>query len=351
MRIAVLASGGVDSSVALSLLKREGGHQLQAFYLKIWLEDELSYLGECPWEEDLECVRAVCRQLDVPLEVVSLQREYRSQVVEAAIGELRAGRTPSPDVFCNQRIKFGAFLGRAGEGYEKVATGHYARTRQVDGLHQLLRAPDPVKDQTYFLSHLSQAQLAQAVFPIGAMHKSQVRRLAAHFDLPNQGRKDSQGICFLGKIKYPEFVRHHLGECSGPIHEAETGRLLGRHRGLWFHTIGQRQGLGLHGGPWYVVRKDVEGNALWVSHAEFYRGCARRDLVLSKVNWLSGEPLRQRLQIKLRHGPSLAGCRVRRIDFDRWQVEMDEEDPGVAPGQFGILYDGEVCLGGGVIEE
>ncbi len=209
MRIAVLVSGGVDSSVALARLVAEGRHELTAFYLKIWLEDELAILGECPWEEDLRHARAVCETLGVPLEVVPLQDRYHERVVAHAIAELSAGRTPSPDLQCNQRIKFGAFLEAVGgDRFDAVASGHYARV-ELDGAGRahLLRAPDPVKDQTYFLARMHQAQLQRARFPIGDLDKPAVRQRAAELGLATAARPDSQGICFLGKIKYPEFVR------------------------------------------------------------------------------------------------------------------------------------------------
>ncbi|HSR70229.1 MAG TPA: tRNA 2-thiouridine(34) synthase MnmA [Acidobacteriota bacterium] len=355
MKIAVLASGGVDSSLALRLLK-EQGHELTAFYLKIWLEDEAAFLGDCPWQTDLEYLGEVCRQLDVPLQVLPLQREYRGSVVEFAISELKAGRTPSPDIFCNRWIKFGRFYELIDDKFERVASGHYAQIERSngagegDGLVRLLRAPDPVKDQTYFLSHLTQEQLSRALFPIGHLRKSQVRELARRYGLPNQGRRDSQGICFLGKIKYCDFVRFHLGEKEGPIVDAESGEELGRHAGYWFYTIGQRQGLGLGGGPWYVVGKDPQRNAVMVSHAEVYQRRSRRDLVLARLNWIVGPPRREKLRIKVRHGPKLVDCRVRPLEGGRWSVRMAQQDPGIAPGQFGILYDGQECLGGGVIE-
>ena len=183
MKIATLVSGGVDSSVALNLLKNEG-HDLTAFYLKVWLEDELSFLGDCPWETDLKFVRSVCEQLNVPLEIISLQSEYLDRVVSYALDELRAGRTPSPDIFCNQRIKFGAFFDHIDHSYAKVATGHYAQICERDGVFHLQRAPDPVKDQTYFLSGMYQTQVARALFPIGHLLKSDVRKLAQDFELP-----------------------------------------------------------------------------------------------------------------------------------------------------------------------
>ncbi|NKB67310.1 MAG: tRNA 2-thiouridine(34) synthase MnmA, partial [Candidatus Latescibacteria bacterium] len=309
MKIAVLLSGGVDSSVALRLLADQG-HDITAFYLKIWLEDERAFLGDCPWETDLGFARAVCADLDVPLQIIPLQAEYLDQVVSYALAELQAGRTPSPDIFCNQRIKFGAFYDRIDAAYDKVASGHYARIEQKGDRFLLKRAPDPVKDQTYFLSHLSQAQLARALFPIGHLRKAQVRQLATRHGLATQDRKDSQGICFLGKISYRDFVSSHLGQRPGDIRERESGRLLGPHQGYWFYTIGQRQGLGLSGGPWYVVGKDTQANIVYVSHKEHFANHTRHQFTVARLNWIAGPPDRPDVQVKLRHGPQLGNCRV-----------------------------------------
>ena len=350
MKIAVLLSGGVDSSVALRLVKQAGNRDVTAFYLKIWLEDELAYLGNCPWEEDLKYARTVCEQAGVPLKVVSLQTEYQERVVADAVEELRAGRTPSPDIWCNQRIKFGLFFEKIEGGFDRIVSGHYAQVEERGDVCLLKRSPDPVKDQTYFLCALHQKQLRRLWFPIGHLHKDEVRQLAREHDLPNRDRKDSQGICFLGKIRYPEFVRHHLGERAGELVELETGRTLAEHRGFWFYTIGQRKGIGLAGGPWYVVKKDVTANRVYVSHSDHYLDHARSQFTAGQVNWIAGGPERLNLQAKVRHGPRLADCRLRPLEDGRWEVTLTEPDQGIASGQSVVFYDREYCLGGGVIE-
>ncbi|MCJ8329866.1 MAG: tRNA 2-thiouridine(34) synthase MnmA [Lentisphaeria bacterium] len=348
MKIAVLISGGVDSSVALRLLLDQG-HEVHAFYLKIWLEDDLAFLGECPWEDDMLHVRKVCEQYNVPMEIVPLQKEYWDRVVDYAIRELKQGRTPSPDIFCNQRIKFGAFFDAIDDSFEKVATGHYAQTEDC-GDHVLLkRAPDPVKDQTYFLSHLNQKQMQRILFPIGHLQKNAVRELAEQFDLPNKNRKDSQGICFLGKIKYPDFVKAHLGEKEGAIVDINNGKSIGTHNGFWFHTIGQRTGLGLGGGPWYVVKKEPDDNIVFVAHADHYKEDAKDSLLVSDASWIYKAPEKGDLQFKLRHGPNMLNGHITTIANGQIEIKLEEKDSGVAPGQFCIFYDGDYCLGGAAI--
>lgn len=349
MKIALLLSGGVDSSVALKLLKDQG-HAITAFYLKIWLEDELSYLGSCPWQEDLTYVQKVCKQLNVPLEVLSLQKEYHDEIVAYTIAEIRAGRTPNPDMLCNSRIKFGMFLNAIDASFEKVATGHYAQLKEVDGHVHLLRSPDPIKDQSYFLAHLNQEQLKRALFPIGHLAKTEVRALAEQFNLPTKDRKDSQGLCFLGKLKFRDFVKHYLGKKIGPMIEVETGTLVGEHNGFWFYTVGQRQGLGLAGGPWYVVDKDSDRNIVYISRRYYSQEKRRDQFEIDRCNWLIDMPkITQSWEVKMRHGAQRYACTVTPQENGRMAVQLHDRDQGIAPGQFAVFYDGMRCVGSGVI--
>ena len=345
MKIAMLISGGVDSSVALHLLK-EQGHDITAYYLKIWLEDELAFLGDCPWQEDLEYVRQVCEQADVPLKVVSLQREYFDKVVSYTVNEVKHGRTPNPDVMCNNHIKFGLFFEKLDEEYDKVASGHYAQIEERDGHYFLKQSPDEVKDQTYFLAHLSQEQLSKIIFPIGHLEKSEVRDLAEKYDLANKDRKDSQGICFLGKVKFTDFIKHYLGEKPGDILEFESDEKLGEHEGFYYYTIGQRRGIKLAGGPWFVVKKDIEKNIIYVSK-NYYTGDKKRDhFTISQPNWFAGHaPTSKELRVKVRHGAETYDCT---LDGD--QVQLAQSDQGLASGQFAVFYEGDLCLGSAIIE-
>lgn len=351
MNIAVLVSGGVDSSVALRLLKDQG-HTITAFYLKIWLEDELAFLGECPWQEDLAYVQAVCKQADVPLEVLSLQREYWDTVVSYTISQVKSGFTPNPDILCNQQVKFGSFYAKINDNFDAVASGHYAQLLDNKGIKELFCAPDPIKDQTYFLSYLSQKQLQRVIFPIGHLQKHQVRALADQYDLPNKARKDSQGICFLGKLKFDEFLKYHLGEKPGSLIEIETGKQWGTHKGFWYYTIGQRQGIGLAGGPWYVADKDTKNNIVYISRSYYSSEKSRNQFEVSNFNWISGvKPHKSELMVKLRHGQQIHRCVVNFIAEDNAMIQLSENDQGIAPGQFAVFYDGNHCLGAGIIQQ
>ncbi|CAL9082590.1 unnamed protein product [Musa acuminata var. zebrina] len=360
LRVAVLLSGGVDSSTALRLL-HAAGHDCTAFYLKIWFQEDFqNFWSECPWDEDLKYARAVCDQVDVPLELVHLSDEYWNNVVCHIISEYRSGRTPNPDVLCNTRVKFGAFLEAiASMEFDYVASGHYAHvvhSSSEDGPSILKLSKDLIKDQTYFLSHLSQSQLKRLLFPLGCLRKDEVRRISTLMDLPNKDRKDSQGICFLGKVKFSEFVAKHIGELEGVLLEAETGDYLGNHHGFWFYTIGQRQGLRLSGGPWYVVEKDVRNNVVFVSRNYFSLDKRRRTFHVGSLNWFSGAPPEntEQLQCKVRHGPGFYDCTIMAVpgidgDEDNLVVHLSEDDQGLAAGQFAAFYLGDVCIGSGVI--
>lgn len=348
MKVAVLLSGGVDSSVALRLLK-EAGHDVTAFYLKIWLQDEFSFLGDCPWEEDLEFANAVCKQANVPLEILNLQTEYWDTVVSYTIGEIKEGRTPNPDMYCNSLIKFGQFYDKIDPSFEKVASGHYARVENLDGSYLLKTSPDPVKDQTYFLAYLTQTQLSRAYFPIGAFAKKEIRELAHKYQLPNMERKDSQGICFLGQIKFNEFVKHHLGELPGDIVDIDSSKLMGRHSGYYYYTIGQRSGLGLGGGPWYVIKKDIANNTVYITRENIINR-ARSSFRVGKFNWINEKLLEgEGLKVKIRHGANFYKCTLSFEDLKTAVVQMKESDQGIAAGQFAVFYKDDICLGGSVI--
>lgn len=349
MKVAVLLSGGVDSSVALRLLK-EGGYDVTAFYLKIWLQDEFSFLGDCPWEEDLEFARAVCKQANVNLEIINMQTEYWESVVSYTISEVKEGRTPNPDMFCNRLIKFGQFINKIDESFQKVASGHYAKVEFANGKYQLRTSPDPIKDQTYFLGYLTQHQLSRALFPIGDFNKKQIRKLAKSFDLPNMNRKDSQGICFLGKIKFNDFIKHHLGEFEGDIIDVDSDKVMGKHKGYYYYTIGQRSGLRLGGGPWYVVKKDIKKNIIYISKENLAKK-ARNEFLVGKFNWsLDEKPADGTYKVKIRHGENFYNCNLKFVD-DHAIVKLDKEDRGIAPGQFAVFYKDDLCLGASVILE
>ena len=363
-KIAVLLSGGVDSSVALCLLK-SAGHDCTAFYLKIWLEDELAHLGECPWEDDWQTCQQVCEQLGVPLEAVSLQKEYKQHVVDYTVSEAASGRTPNPDVLCNSRVKFGCFYDFVDQlgGFDLIATGHYAQVvRDGDGYARLFRAPDPIKDQSYFLCCLSQRQLKRAIFPIGSFTKTKVRDFAQQFCLPNRARPDSQGLCFLGKVKFDAFIGTYLGSNPGLIKDAMSGEIIGEHNGLWFHTVGQRKGLGglidaqkNSLGPWFVVGKDVEDNSLLVTNTFEDEGheTSRKVFNVHQVSWTegSGNCVKEvDVLMKIRHGPSIVKGRIKCFGDKGGVVTLEEKVGGLADGQFIAFYseEGQV-IGKGVI--
>lgn len=353
MKIAALISGGVDSAVAVHRLV-EQGHDVTLFYIRIGLD--VSEGGGCSAEEDIEMCTAIAARYGLPLEIVSLHQEYWDNVMEYAIAAVKSGLTPNPDVMCNRMIKFGFFEERWGKNFDRTATGHYANTLEVDGITYLATAPDPVKDQTDFLARITYSQLTHLMFPIGDMPKSDVREVARRLKLPNAYRRDSQGICFLGKIDYNEFLRRHLGENPGDIVDIESGRRLGTHQGFWFHTIGQRKGLGLSGGPWYVVKKDVESNTVYVSRGYDTELQYGRRVHLDEMHWISGNPWEGidapvEIAFKNRHSPEFLTGVLTPLGDGEYMVESDTKIQGIAPGQYGVIYsrDCRLCYGSGII--
>ena len=352
MRIAVLISGGVDSAVVVHKLKEEG-HDLQLFYIRIGMDTDE---GDCSAEEDIEMCQLIAHKYGLPLEVVSLHQEYWDNVMEYALRTVKAGLTPNPDMMCNKMIKFGYFEERWGREFDMTATGHYATTDVVDGVKYLATAVDPVKDQTDFLAHISYKQLEHLMFPIGSLPKAEVRRIAVEANMPNAFRKDSQGICFLGKINYNDFIRRHLGERKGNIIEIETGRKIGEHKGFWFHTIGQRKGLGLSGGPWYVVKKNPKDNVIYVSNGYGTEKQFGRVLHLDEMHFISGNPWKDvegsvDIMFKNRHTPDFIKAKFTHLTGNEYVIESERDVQGIAPGQFAVVYDaeGHLCYGSGVI--
>lgn len=352
MNIAVLLSGGVDSSVAVHLLC-EQGFRPSLFYIKIG-KDDTDYM-DCSAEEDLEIASAIARRYGLPLEVVDLHQEYWDHVAAYAIDKIRRGLTPNPDVMCNKLIKFGCFERQVGREFDYTATGHYATTVLLSGKTWLGTAVDPVKDQTDFLAQIDSLQVSRLMFPLGGLMKSEVRDIALRTGLPSAKRRDSQGICFLGKINYNGFVRRFLGEREGDIIELETGQKLGRHRGYWFHTIGQRKGLGLSGGPWFVVRKDIDENVIYVSHGYDTEQQFGNEFRMRDFHFITDNPWKDAgngtgVTFKIRHTPEFMKGRLLR-EAEGYRVVSDEKLQGIAPGQFGVVYDSasRLCVGSGEI--
>lgn len=351
-RYALLISGGVDSAVACHLLC-EAGIRPDLYYIKIGMQGEGT---SCSAEEDIELSTLTARKYNLPLQVVDLQQTYHERVTAYVIDRIRKGLTPNPDVMCNRLIKFGAFHERVGHDYDFIASGHYAQTfRDEQQCLWLAPAPDPVKDQSDFLSQLTDVQAEKLCFPIGHLLKQEVRNIAERENLAPAHRRDSQGICFLGKINYNDYLRTLLGEQEGDIIERETGRIIGRHHGYWFHTIGQRKGLGLGGGPWFVTSKDIKRNIVYVSHTDACQGQYGDHFSLTDFHFITGDPWEGSMEhpvlFKIRHTEHLRPGLVRREPNGRFLIQSPTPIQGIAPGQFGVLYtaDGRICAGSGEI--
>ena len=352
MKIAALISGGVDSAVAVHRLL-EAGHDLHLFYIRIGLD---TGEGDCSAEEDIEMCSYIAAKYKLPFDVVSLHEEYWENVMEYALRTVRQGLTPNPDIMCNKMIKFGYFEQKWGHEFDKTATGHYASTAIINDKIYLATAVDPVKDQTDFLARIDYNQLSHLMFPLGDLPKAQVRQIAIDTQMPNAYRKDSQGICFLGKINYNDFIRRHLGEKKGPIIELETGRKLGEHKGFWFHTIGQRKGLGLSGGPWYVVKKNIHDNVIYVSNGYDTEKQYGKILPLDEMHFISGNPWEgkcEKIEItfKNRHMPEFLPAQITHLGGMEYVIESEQKVQGIAPGQFAVIYDKDkhICYGSGII--
>ena len=380
-RIVVGLSGGVDSAVTAHLLKKQG-HEVVGIFMKNWEDDDRpagagsdgAADAYCTSNADFVDAAAVADVLGIEIEHVNFAAEYKDRVFAEFLREYQAGRTPNPDILCNAEIKFKAFLDHAMQvGADCIATGHYARVRQSEstGLHELLKGLDPAKDQSYFLHRLSQAQLAKTRFPIGELHKTEVRRIAEEIGLPNAKKKDSTGICFIGERPFREFLNRYIASAPGPI-KSDTGRVVGEHVGLSFYTLGQRQGLGIGGvkargadlkaaqargqrgvgehEPWFVARKDLAANTLWAVQGHDHPWLLSSELVAQDCSWVAGSPpAAGRLAAKTRYRQSDASCVLRAVVEPGFALSFDAPQWAVTPGQSAVLYDGVVCLGGGVI--
>lgn len=351
-RVAALLSGGVDSSVAVYLLKQQGITP-DLFYIKIASDDSENW--DCTEEEDWEMASLVAKKYGCKLDKIDLHREYWDNVVGYSVERLKKGFTPNPDVMCNKLIKFGAFHEKIGHAYDYTATGHYASTEKDEaGNVWLTTTPDPVKDQTDFLAQLDNFQVAHSLFPIGKLTKDEVRAIAQEQHIPSADRKDSQGICFLGKIDYNGLVRQYLGEREGLLVDRATGNILGRHKGYWFYTIGQRKGLGLAGGPWYVVGKDIERNIVYLSRGFKTEDAYSRDFGILSPHFITLNPFAcdgdYDITFKVRHTPIVIPAVLSRKG-DKYYVHSSVPVQGVAPGQFAVIYDKHFhrCIGSGEI--
>jgi tRNA-specific 2-thiouridylase len=370
-RVVVGLSGGVDSAVTAHLLKQQG-HEVIGIFMKNWEDDDRAAdatgddPGYCTSNIDFVDAAAVADVIGIEIEHVNFAAEYKDRVFAEFLREYQAGRTPNPDILCNAEIKFKSFLDHAMRlGAEKIATGHYARVRQnpQSGLHELLKGLDPSKDQSYFLHRLNEVQLSKTLFPVGELHKTQVRQIAEEIGLPNAKKKDSTGICFIGERPFRDFLNRYIAKEPGPMRDGK-GRFLGEHQGLSFYTLGQRQGLGIGGikakgaqkgggehEPWFVARKDMATNTLWVVQGHDHPWLQSYTLQALDASWTSGSApvATATLAAKTRYRQSDAPCALADASLQGFSLQFAEAQWAVTPGQSAVLYDGDVCLGGGVI--
>ncbi len=352
--VVVGMSGGVDSAVTALLLKQQG-YEVTGLFMKNWEDDDDDEY--CSSREDLIDAVSVADTIGIPIEAVNFAQEYKERVFSYFLREYEAGRTPNPDILCNSEIKFKAFLEHAlALGADAIATGHYAKIREQDGLFQLLKADDSSKDQSYFLHRLDQAQLSKAMFPLGTLLKSQVREIAREHQLSNFAKRDSTGICFIGERPFREFLNRYLPSQPGEILTPE-GRVVGQHMGLAFYTLGQRQGLGIGGDkqgsgePWFVAAKDISNNRLIVVQGHDHPALLKPQFDTLDMHWISGATpdLTRSYGAKTRYRQSDATCRLSAQDDTHCHFDFAEPQWAVTPGQSAVVYDGDVCLGGGII--
>ena len=355
-KIMVAMSGGVDSSVSALLLQREG-HDIAGMFMKNWEEDDR--YGECSAAEDAADARAVAESMGLHLHTRNFATEYWENVFEEFLSEYRAGRTPNPDILCNREIKFKTFLEHAEQlGADRIATGHYVRSDYKDGKHRLLRGVDHNKDQSYFLYAVGHRQLAKTLFPVGELEKPKVREFAENAGFNVFDKKDSTGICFIGERNFTAFLSEYLPAQPGEIRTTDE-QVIGEHQGVMFHTLGQRQGLGIGGvkgypeAPWYVLHKDLENSVLYVGQGHEHPWMLSTMLEASQLAWVSGiaPETGSSLTAKVRYRQQDQAVSIEQIDANRMHLKFERAQRAVTPGQSVVLYDGDVCLGGGIIEK
>lgn len=370
-RVLMALSGGIDSAVSAYLLKK-AGYYVEAAFMKNWSETAGLKISECPWLVDRQDALRVAAHLGIPMHTVNYEKEYKATVMDYFFKEYKAGRTPNPDVMCNKEIKFKALYNWAmKQGFDYVATGHYAQVKQVKGSvaqlnrkkssskknqktagedYQLLRSADEFKDQTYFIYNIRQSQLPHVLFPIGSMKKTAVRAMAKRLKLPNSDKKESMGLCFVGKIRLKDFLDQKLKPKSGPIKTLDK-KVVGKHDGLAYYTIGQRQGIKVgQNGPWYVVSKDLKTNTLFVTNNPNDKALETKEIQIHSVNWITKpKSFPTKLTGRFRHQGALEKISITPKGKDSYSVSFAKPQKAVASGQSLVLYDGKVCLGGGVI--
>ena len=354
-KVMVAMSGGVDSSVSAFLLKT-AGERLEGMFMKNWEEDDR--LGSCGAAEDVADAQKVADAIGIRLHRRNFAAEYWDYVFEDFLAEYRAGRTPNPDILCNREIKFKTFLEHATDlGAEYIATGHYVRGDCRDGVHRLLKGLDPNKDQSYFLYTIGQEQLARTLFPVGELLKPDVRKAALEAGIRVHDKKDSTGICFIGERNFREFLSEYIPPEAGWMRTTD-GIVIGEHLGLQYYTLGQRQGLGIGGvrgypeDPWYVLHKDTDHNILYVGQGHDHPWLFARTLVARQLSWVSGNAPEagRKLTAKVRYRQADQACTVRSVDDGRLMLDFDRPQRAVTPGQSVVLYDGDNCVGGGIID-